>query len=82
MYTPARPTRVDTDPAGAPLRLYWRGHWERVLGSTHWRIEDDWWREGGEIKRDYYKVWTAEALVAVVYLDGVGGGWYVEKIMD
>ena len=74
--------RVETDASGTPARVYWRGRWQRVGGSTHWRIEDDWWRPGGEIVRDYYKLWTTDALVAVIFHDGVGGGWYVEKILD
>lgn len=82
LFAQPKAVRVEADASGAPARILWRGRWERVRGATGWRIEDDWWRPGGEIVRDYYKVWTDGALVAVVFRDGVGGGWYVEKILD
>jgi hypothetical protein len=62
--------------------MYWDSRWSSVRVANSWRIEDDWWRPGAEIVRDYYRVWTASWLVAVIFHDERAGGWYLEKILD
>lgn len=82
LFVPAKKVRVRTDPAGEVAALYWRGHWERARACNRWRLEDDWWRPGGEVVREYRKLLTDSSLVCVVYRDEVTGEWYIERIMD
>jgi hypothetical protein len=82
LFAPPRKVHVQADDRGEPSRLAWRGRWEPVRVSNRWRLEDDWWRQGGEIVRAYYKVRTASATVCVLFRDEVSGDWYLEKILD
>lgn len=82
LFNPPRRVRVRTGDAGQPVSLLWGGRWEPVRVSNRWRLEDDWWREGAEVARAYYRVTTASTMVCVVFRDEVGGEWYVERILD
>lgn len=82
LFVPPKKVRVQTDAAGGPARLCWRGRWETVHVSNRWRLEDDWWRQGGEVIREYYRLRTVTATVCVVFRDEVAGEWYLEKILD
>lgn len=70
-FWPPRPIRIEADEAGLPRRVYWDGRWERVRVGGRWRLEDDWWRLGGEVNREYFKLWTESVgrppVVLVVY---------------
>ncbi len=81
LFVPAKKVRVQTDTAGEVCALRWRGHWERARVYNRWRLEDDWWRPGGEVVREYRKL-QAASLVCVVYRDEITGEWYLEKILD
>ena len=82
LFNPPRPVQVRTDDAGAPIGLLWRGRWEPVRVSNRWRLEDEWWRQGGEVVRDYYRLRTASGTVCVVFRDEVAGDWRLERILD
>ncbi len=82
LFTPPKKVRVEIDAAGEPHRLAWRGRWEAVRAGVRWRLEDDWWRPGGEVVREYHKLRTASGAVCVVFHDEVDGNWYLERILD
>ncbi|MBI4286331.1 MAG: hypothetical protein HY670_10625 [Chloroflexi bacterium] len=72
---------VKTDSDGKPLNLKRNGRMHRVLSIyEHWRIADGWWAE--EIRRDYFRVETAQGLVYDIYHDLVAGRWYLSKLRD
>ncbi len=81
-FTSAKAVRVAVGPTGAPVRLFWRGRWEAVRACARWRIEDDWWLQGGEVVREYYKLQAASGAICVVYHDAATDGWYLEKLLD
>ncbi len=82
LFVPAKKVRVQTDTAGEVSALHWQGRWERARVYNRWRLEDDWWRPGGEVVREYRKLRTESSLVCVVYRDEITGEWYLEKILD
>lgn len=82
LFASPKQVRVRTGADGEPISLFWRGRWELVRTCARWRLEDDWWRQGGEVVREYYKLQTASATVCVVFRDEVAGAWYLEKILD
>jgi hypothetical protein len=82
LFISPRKVRVQTSITGEPASLLWRGRWEPVRACARWRLEDDWWRQGGEVVREYYKLQTASATICVVFHDEVEDGWYLEKILD
>ncbi len=62
-----------------PRGFLWRGrwHWVKLICNT-WSVDTDWWAE--PIQRDYYKLYTWDKLLCVVYLEA--GQWYLERVMD
>jgi len=64
-----------------PLAFRW-GQGQNVIGdlSEHWRVHTAWWEK--EIWRDYWEVTTDTGLLAVIYQDLLGGGWYLERIYE
>lgn len=64
-----------------PQTFVWRGkrQWVRRV-CNHWRIESEWWSE--PVARDYYKLFTGDGLICVIYQDRLQGGWYFERLFD
>ncbi len=81
-FSPPRTVQVQVSPAGTPARLFWRGHREAVSVSNSWHVDSDWWRQGAEVARTYYKLRTYSGTVCVVYHDEAAGGWWLERILD
>ncbi len=81
LFSSPKLVQVRTGTDGDPVSLFWRGRWEPARVCGRWRLEDDWWRQGGEVVRDYYKLQTG-SIICVVFRDEVAGGWYLEKILD
>ncbi len=80
IFAESRKVHVISDKSGQPACVVWRGRKEAVRVCNHWRIEDEWWKEG--ISREYYKVITATNLILVLYYDRLQNAWYAEKIID
>jgi hypothetical protein len=79
---PSPPTiEVEADANGEPLRLRWRRWHEEVAAvCSHWRVEDDWWRQ--EVARDYYKVRLADGTLCVVFHDRRQNTWHLQRVYD
>ncbi len=71
---------VDAAAGSSPAFIIWRGRKESIKVCNHWRVEDAWWKGG--VSREYYKLITRSKMIMVVYRDCLGGGWYIEKILD
>ncbi len=72
---------VRLNGAGQPLTFYYREAWhpvERVVKT--WRIATGWWAEPTE--RDYFQLITEDGMLVVVYLDLLGGEWYLSRLYD
>ncbi len=82
LFSPPRKARVRIGDEGLPTSLFWQGRWQAARVSNRWRLEDDWWRQGGEIVREYFRLRTESGLVCVVFRDEVAGEWYLERILD
>jgi hypothetical protein len=68
---------VETDDAGTPRAIAWRGRFRRVVAiHDRWRIDDEWWRE--EIARLYYDVELEGGRRMTVFRDLVAGGWFLQ----
>ena len=73
--------QVETDAAGTPTRLRMDGIDHGELGiCNRWRVDDGWWRE--PVARACYKIVTRSGLVAVIFLDEIGGTWHLERVFD
>ncbi len=80
LYPPIRITVV-IDSQGRPSSFRWDGRRHEVAGICNsWRVDTDWWKR--RIARVYYKVETREGLLCNLYLDEVGGEWYLARIYD
>ncbi len=82
LFAQPRSVQVRTDAAGEPAGLFWGGRWQSARVCGRWRVEDDWWRQGGEVVREYRRLRTASGTVCVVFRDEVAGGWYLERVLD
>ncbi len=78
---PSPTIAVETDDAGAPVRLRWR-RWRAEVAAVcnRWRVEDDWWRQ--EVARDYHKVRTADGTLCVIFHDRRQGTWHLQRVYD
>lgn len=77
------PIKIDVviDGQGRPSSFRWDESHHEVVGiCKSWRVDTDWWKR--RIARIYYKVETGEGLLCDLYLDEVGGKWYLERIYD
>lgn len=84
-FAPTQPIEVVTDAhCDAPVRLRWRGRWERVAAiAASWELAEGWWRgETAAAQRHYYRVLMHSGLLCVIYHDRASGRWYVEQIID
>ncbi len=64
-----------------PVELVWNGQRHPVEGILNrWRVDVGWWRL--RIWRDYYKLVTTTGLLLVIYHDGIGGGWWLQRVYD
>lgn len=88
----ARPLRLFAQPApihvlaiapnGPPMRFLWQNVEYRIVefrGPE--RIETGWWR-GPDVRRDYYRVDTAEGLRFWVFRRLQDGAWYLHGAFD
>jgi hypothetical protein len=74
-----RDLHVETDEAGAPLRVLFEGVLREVASvQDRWRIDDEWWRET-PLSRMYYQLRLEGDRVVTVYEDLVGGAWCVQR---
>jgi hypothetical protein len=46
--------------------------------QDRWRIDDEWWRET-PVSRMYYELRLEGDRVATVYLDLIGGKWWLQR---
>jgi hypothetical protein len=75
------PIRVRADVLGAPLSFTWEERRHEVAQITRrWRVDERWWR--GRVWREYFKLATKGRLLAVIYHDLIGGGWYLQRVFD
>jgi hypothetical protein len=70
---------VELDASGAPAAFRWNGRREPVEVCNRWRVDEGWWSR--PIARDYFKV-AGPHWLALVYLDRIEGGWYLERLYD
>lgn len=62
---PPQPIEVRLDDEGQPAALIRDGSWSRIAAvQLHWRLEGDWWWEGG--RKDYYQVVTRAGRILVM----------------
>ncbi len=79
---PCRVVAVSVVPDGPPVRFGWQGYEHQVVRS--WgpeRIETGWWR-GGQIRRDYYRVETAQWRRFWLFRDRSTGEWFLQGSFD
>ena len=64
-----------------PEHFIWLGRGHRVQAiANRWRLDQDWWRQ--RLWREYFKLTTTDGLLVVIYLDLLGGGWYLQRVYD
>ncbi|HEY1378251.1 MAG TPA: DNA polymerase Y family protein [Gemmataceae bacterium] len=72
------PVAVEADTSDDPPAVFrWRHRWhvvDRLWGPE--RIETGWWR-GGLVRRDYYRVETADGRRLWLFRDLVSGEWFL-----
>ncbi len=70
-----RPAEVDA-PDGVPRAVVLRGRRRAVAAvRDDWLVQDRWWTDR-PVNRHYFELVLDPGRVAVVYLDGPGGGWF------
>jgi hypothetical protein len=67
-----QPAQVETDPAGAPVRVDGRAV-EQV--RERWVVEEGWWTDA-PVRRAYAELVLAGGGLEVVFEDLAGGGWH------
>ena len=74
-----QPAGVKAAESGVPSEVLIRGEWRRCARIEEvWRVEDGWWRPK-PIRRTYFRVALEDSLLATVYLDHAGGGWWQQR---
>ena len=72
---------VQVDAAGRPTAFRWKGRRHPVAAVVRtWRVDTGWWRR--RVWREYVTVVTTTGLLAVLYRDVEGGGWYLVRVYD
>jgi nucleotidyltransferase/DNA polymerase involved in DNA repair len=75
---PPQPIQVVKNVNGKVQALAWPDHLTRVVRlSEHWRVRRRWW--GKPIRRNYYRLETAEPRVRVVFHDLETDRWWLER---
>jgi nucleotidyltransferase/DNA polymerase involved in DNA repair len=75
---PPQPIQVVKNAHGKVQALAWPDHLTRVVRlSEHWRVRRRWW--GKPIRRNYYRLETAEPRVRVVFHDLETDRWWLER---
>lgn len=82
-----RPQPVEVDvlsvvPDGPPLRLWWQG--QQYVIARRWgpeRIETGWWRRR-DVRRDYYRVETADGRWLWIFRDLREDRWYLHGTFE
>ncbi|HUJ55402.1 MAG TPA: hypothetical protein VLW49_05375 [Gaiellaceae bacterium] len=67
--------RVDTHADGTPREV---NHRAVALVREEWRVVDRWWSEEPVVRR-YFELVLSSGENTVVFHDGAGGGWYMQR---
>jgi hypothetical protein len=76
-----------------PVRLEWHEgelrslrvadrRWTVVEVVRRWRVDIEWWKQGGGIARDHLTLRTADGTVCEIYGDRRTGDWYLQRLLD
>lgn len=75
---PPRPVQVTAGLDGLPRALVWREHMREVETIYEaWRERRHWW--GHPVERDYFRLWTCDGQMYVVFRDLRTGRWWIER---
>jgi hypothetical protein len=75
------PIAVEMDILGTPLHFVWAEVTHpvaRVL--SRWRLDEEWWRT--RIWREYFKLYTSNGLLVVIYRDFMNNQWFLQSLYD
>jgi hypothetical protein len=67
--------RVDAHADGTPREV---NHRAVELVREEWRVVDRWWSEEPVVRR-YFELVLSGGENTVVFHDGAGGGWYMQR---
>jgi hypothetical protein len=83
LWPEGEPLAVLASVDGLPGRFTWQGCSHRVAQvQQQWRVDADWWRAEGAVRRMYYAVITTSGLLCVLYQDSESGAWFLAKVYD
>lgn len=74
------PITVQTDPAGQPRALRWRGvehAVEQVL--DRWRVNTGWW-DDAPVSREYFTLTTTSGLLLTIFRDLASHEWKLQQV--
>ena len=73
-----RPIQVTADPQGLPRALVWRERIHQVDTVYEvWRERRRWW--GRPVERDYFRLWTVDGQMHVIFREVRTGRWSLER---
>jgi hypothetical protein len=74
-FNAPRAARVEARVDGAPLEV---NHRAVAIVREEWRVVDRWWTEEPVVRR-YFELVLESGENTVVFHDGAGGGWYIQR---
>jgi hypothetical protein len=74
-FNAPRAARVEARVDGSPLEV---NHRPVALVREEWRVVDRWWTEEPVVRR-YFELVLSSGENTVVFHDGAGGGWYIQR---
>jgi hypothetical protein len=82
MFADGEPVTVKTED-GWPSMLIWNDIAHPVARvAERWQVNTDWWSDGGEVDRDYFRVVTKTGLLCEIFYDGLERVWRLARIYD
>jgi hypothetical protein len=63
------PTYVELEDIAGPVEVV-----------TRWKVDVDWW--SNPVRRTYFRVIVAGAVMVEIFNDEIEGGWFVERVYD
>lgn len=81
LWSEGKPITVIANELGTPRQFTCGNATHVVKGiANRWRVDEDWW--SGRVWREYFKLYTEDGLLVIVFRDFIHDTWYLQRLYD